>query len=191
MPELVAAGGVLFLGMFASAARWMSSRVMAPPGPVPVTVCGSTPSSRASRRADGDMGSRMRSTAGAGSSRYGVATEGPTGAETGGRSPGGGEVAGATAASVVRPASRIRASTVPTGTFSPTGTRIFSSTPLTNASISMIPLSVSTSAMRSPRWISLPRLLLPGDEQAGFHVGSQTGHFEFSHGGPATPGRRR
>src|SRR3989338_8974900 len=111
----------------AGTARSMSSRVIAPSGPVPVTRAGSTPSSSASRLAAGEI----RRRAGTGAAGGGGATGTPA-------------------------SSRIRASTVPVGTVAPGWTRIFSITPPTKTSTSMSPLSVSTSAMISPRFTVSP-----------------------------------
>src|SRR5574341_1396279 len=66
---------------------------------------------------------------------------------------GGGATAGASAAS------RMIASGVPTGTFSPGRTRIRSTTPGTKTSTSIAPLSVSTSAIMSPRRTASPGCL--------------------------------
>ena len=86
---------------------------------------------RASCRADGEMRTSRRGSLGGGRRAR----------------PGGG--AGS-------PSSRMMASAVPTGTFVPGSTRSLSSTPLVKTSTSMSALSVSTSAMMSPRSTASP-----------------------------------
>src|SRR3989304_92037 len=111
---------------FAPPAPSVSSRVIAPPGPVPRTVAGSTPSSAASFFARGEILTR----------------------------PGaGGAGGGATGRS---PSSLTMASPVPVGTVAPGWTSISSMTPLTKISTSITPLSVSTVAMMSPRFTPSP-----------------------------------
>src|SRR6185369_3607993 len=127
-----------------AAARSTSSRVIAPPAPVPRSVVGSMPSVAASFRASGETRARLPGPGASGLAGAGTAAAG-TGAEATGTATAGPGTAAAGASS------RIEASTVPVGTVAPGSMRMRSSTPLTKTSTSIRPFSVSTSAMMSPR----------------------------------------
>ena len=68
----------------------------------------------------------------------------------------------------------------PTATFVPSGTRS-ESTPSSKASISMVALSVSTSAITSPVDTFVAGFLFPGDECAFGHGVAEFGHRDFGH----------
>src|SRR5207247_5545644 len=67
--------------------------------------------------------------------------------------------ADASTAAMSSPGSAMTPISVPTGAFSPAGTRTLRSTPAPNASISTSALSVSISARMSPPWIRSPSFL--------------------------------
>ena len=67
--------------------------------------------------------------------------------------------AGSWASGIASPAWPIQASSVLTGTVAPSGTRMRSSTPSSNVSISMFDLSVSISNRTSPLWTGSPSCL--------------------------------
>ena len=141
-----AVGGV---SLVACAAASTSFRWTLPSGPVPVTVARSTLSSRASSRAAGEIGAPRVVAA--------------AGRRAGGDAGGFGDSSAAGAAArtgwAAAPSSRITASGVPTGTLVPSSISSFSITPSRNTSTSMSALSVSTSAMMSPRVTRSPGCL--------------------------------
>ncbi len=138
------------------------SLMIRPPGPVPRTWRRSIPRSAAMRRASGDALTRPSPfcsppcSAGCGvdsaccvsarDSAVARATAcGPPSSAGACCAPAGGALASAGAQQAP-----IRAIGVPIGTSCPSGTRIFCSMPLSNASSSIVALSVSISAMISP-----------------------------------------
>src|SRR3990172_9098610 len=145
-----------------------------PPGPVPVTCRRSRPCSRAMRRAIGEAGIRGASSSsapsglGASFTAWGTLSRGAAFSAT----PG-----------IGSSRSAIMATTSPTGTVCPSGTRIFRRIPELYASTSTVTLVVSTSAMMSPRLTSSPscfrhrnRCLLEilGVGQRNLHTGDAT-----------------
>ena len=98
-----------------------------------------------------------------------LATGAATGAATGGAGAAGGGAGaagfGAAAADAIRgamssPGSAITPMSAPTGALPPAGTRILRRTPAPSASISMLALSVSISAITSPTLMASPSFLL-------------------------------
>jgi len=124
-----------------------------PPGPLPVTVARSMPRSWAMARAIGEAFTRASPPAGGVGGRVAAAGLSTSGAisivAACSAGDGGAGLAGA-AATAPAPAPMI-AIGWPIGTVSPSWTRICCSTPSSKASSSMVALSVSISASRSPR----------------------------------------
>ena len=138
-------------------------------GAPPRSVAGSMPSSAASLRAKGEILSRPGGTAWAAARADGAGT----GAAGGAGTPGAIDPAG--------PSSWMMASTAPAGTVAPGWTTMRSSTPGANTSTSIRPLSVSISAMTSPRAHDVARLLPPGQKRTCPHVSAEDRHDELSH----------
>src|SRR5579875_58821 len=162
-----AAGGVGGGAALALAAASTSNRVMAPPGPVPLTAAGSTPNSLATRIASGEIrkraGAGWSAGPGAGAGCFsarggGAAAAGVTGRTGGGAIGGTGLMAGGVGTAGASPSAAMSARTVPTGTFSPSCTVKLCTMPFTNTSISIAPFSVSTTAITSPRLMRSPGL---------------------------------
>ena len=157
----VAAGSAGPVAVRAAMAASTSSLVMRPPGPVPVTVCRSTPCWLASRRSAGAARTLPPETPPE------TPPEAPPPPEAGaaGAVVAGGGVAlapgvacaadsaaadDASARSGVSPGAPIQPRTVPTGTSSSSATINCRTTPPAAASISTTDFSVSTSRMASP-----------------------------------------
>ena len=137
----------------------------------------------ASFRASGEIRARPGAAGAAGGWR-----RGRRGARAEIRGAAGGPTAGTPARATdagASASSRMMASTVPVGTVAPGWTRIFSSTPVVKISMSITPLSVSTTAMMSPRLTASPGLLAPRDQRPGAHVRAEDRHEELSHEPPA------
>ena len=139
-----------------------------PPGPVPFTFSRRTPREAAILRARGEDFTRTPGVAGTPEARAAAAARarGVRGRpeETAGRDEGAsaGAAAGAVAlglSSSFSPSPRITASGAPTMTLPPSSTKISARVPSSKDSISMVALSVSTSARMSPTAILSPFFL--------------------------------
>ena len=170
----------------AGRARSTSCSVIAPSGPVPVRVAGSMPSAAARARATGEM--RRRGQAAGGTAAGGETVGGVT---TG---CGGTGAAGPRAAA---PVSRRRPrgwspARCPPGPWRPAGRAGRSSDAAgehldLDQSLLRLDLGDDVAALEP-----VARLLAPGDERPGLHVGAEDRHDEVSHGAPASvaPWRR-
>ncbi len=137
-----------------------SRLMMRPPGPVPVTLRRSMPSSPAMRAATGDALSRPPGAGAAASAATAAAAAAGAGASAATAGAAGADAAGAgagfrpnAARSTCSPASPMTPIGVPIGTLWPAVTSTSSSTPLRNAGTSTVALSVSTSKIVSP-WVT-------------------------------------
>ena len=160
-----------------------SSRVMRPPGPVPMMVSGSRPCSATRRRTTGESNRVSLPAAAAGAGGAGAtgagagagsgagaagagAGSGASAAAGSGAGAAGAAVGGAGAGAAAPTLSPTTAITVPTSTVSPSATRISTSTPATGEGTSVSTLSVETSnngssaATASPtflnHWVMVP-----------------------------------